>query len=81
MQSVAVGDTFRVVKDGVEYEFEAAEEGGYIVRVPAYPSALSEGDTFEEALFYGQDALRECLLAARDLGLEIPAELEHVIAE
>ena len=78
---LAVGEKFTVVRDGVEYEFEAAEEGGYIARVPAYPSALSDGDTFEEALFNVQDALKECLPAARDLGLEIPSELVHLIAE
>ncbi len=81
MQSVAIGETFRVVKDGIDYEFEATEEGGYIVRVPVYPSALSDGDTFEEALFNIQDALSECLLAAKELGLDIPTELRHLIVE
>jgi predicted RNase H-like HicB family nuclease len=77
MQGVTVGETFTVVKDGIEFEFEAAEEGGYVASVPLYPSALSQGDTFEEALENVIDALTECLAAARDLGLEIPAELER----
>jgi predicted RNase H-like HicB family nuclease len=76
--AIAAHDKFRVTHHGIEYEFEAAEEGGYIARVPAYPSAMSEGETFEEALEMVEDALREALAAARDLGLEIPDELADV---
>ena len=73
--TIAAHERFRVIHRGVEYEFEVAEEGGYVVSVPAYPSAVSEGDTFEEALANGEDALRECLIAAKELGLEIPRDL------
>ncbi len=76
--SIAAHDKFQVIHRGVEYEFEAAEEGGYIARVPLYPSALSQGDTFEEALEMIQDSLREAVTAARELGLEIPKELDWV---
>jgi len=67
---------FRVTKSGIEYEFEAAEEGGYVVSVPLYPSCVSQGETFEEALANIEDALLGCLAAARDLNLPIPKELE-----
>ena len=30
--------------------FEPAEEGGYVVTVPALPGCATEGDTFEEAV-------------------------------
>lgn len=73
-------DRLKVVKDGIEYEFVAAEEGGYVVSVPAYPSCVSEGDTFEEALENIQDALQGCLAAARDLDLPIPQEF-HALAQ
>jgi predicted RNase H-like HicB family nuclease len=76
--SIAVHETFRVIYRGVEYEFEAAEEGGFIARVPAYPSCVTEGDTFEEAFENVQDGLLEVLATARKLGLEIPASLEHI---
>ena len=72
-------DRLKVIRDGIEYEFEAAEEGGYTVSVPAYPSCISEGDTFEEALENIQDALLACLAAARDLGLPIPDQLRTLL--
>ncbi len=72
---------FRVTKEGIEYEFEAAEEGGYIVSVPLYPSCVSQGDTFEEALVNIEDALLGCLTAARDLNLPIPDALEPFLRQ
>ena len=73
-------DRLTVVKEGIEYQFQVAEEGGYVVSVPAYPSCVSEGDTFEEALENIQDALLGCLAAARDLVLPIPPQL-HALAQ
>jgi predicted RNase H-like HicB family nuclease len=72
---------FKLLKDGVDYEFEAAEEGGYVVRAPLYPSCVSEGDTFEEALSNIEDALLGCLLTARDHNLPIPPQLETFIRQ
>jgi antitoxin HicB len=72
---------FTVTKDGVIYKFEAAEEAGYVVSVPLYPSCASQGDTFEEALANIEDALIECLSAARELDLPIPRELEHILKQ
>jgi predicted RNase H-like HicB family nuclease len=72
---------FGVTKEGVNYEFEAAEEGGYVVSVPLYPSCATQGETFEEALKNIEDALIECLSAAQELNLPIPKELEHVLRQ
>ena len=72
----ATAPRFKVIKQGIEYEFEDAEEGGYVVSVPLYPSCVSQGETFEEALANIEDALLGCLAAARDLNLTIPKELE-----
>ena len=72
---------FRVTKEGIIYEFEAAENGGYVVSVPLYPSCVSQGDTFEEALTNIEDALFECLSAARDLNLPVPKKLEPVLRQ
>ena len=76
--TIAAHEKFRVIHRGVEYEFEAAEEGGYVVSVPLYPSCASQGETFEEALANVEEALTETLAAARDLGLEIPGALSSV---
>jgi len=78
MATVTAGEKFRVIHRGVEYEFEVADEGGYIARVPAYPSCISQGETFEEALDNILDGLVEILATARKLGLEIPSSLEHI---
>jgi len=39
--------------------FEKAEEGGYIVSVPALPGCMTQGETFEEAETMIKDAI-EC---------------------
>lgn len=79
MNKGMAGAKFKVIKEGIEYEFEVAEEGGYVVNVPLYPSCVSQGDTFEEALVNIEDALLGCLTAAHDLNLPIPPELEPLL--
>ena len=81
MNKSAAQTKFKVTKQWIEYEFEAAEDGGYIVSVPLYPSCMSQGDTFEEALANIEDALVGCLLAARELNLPIPKALESILPQ
>jgi antitoxin HicB len=50
----------------------AREEGGFIVRVPALPEIVTEGDTEEEALAMAQDAIELVLLSRRELGGRVP---------
>ena len=38
--------------------FESAEEGDYVVTVPALPELVTEGDTLEEARAMVRDAIR-----------------------
>ncbi|HET6454767.1 MAG TPA: type II toxin-antitoxin system HicB family antitoxin [Armatimonadota bacterium] len=58
-------------------EFEAflepAEEGGFVVTVPALPGCISEGDTREEALENIKDAITGYLETLRRRGDDIPA--------
>ena len=75
---VTAHDTFRVIHKGIEYEFEVAEEGGYVARVPEYPSCISQGETFEEGFENIRYALVEILATARELGLDVPASLRHI---
>ena len=70
MLKLKPSDTFTITKDGVEIQFEVAEEGGYVVSVPELPGCLSEGDTFEEALAMIEDAMQGWLASAAKHGDE-----------
>jgi antitoxin HicB len=51
---------------------EPAEEGGFVVRVPALPEIVTEGDTEEEAFAMAQDAIDLVLQSRRERGERIP---------
>jgi predicted RNase H-like HicB family nuclease len=56
------------------------EEGGYTVVVPALPGCITQGETIEDAIAMGKDAIQlyvETLLAE---GLPVPEEQEHLQA-
>jgi predicted RNase H-like HicB family nuclease len=52
--------------------FEPAEEGGYVVKCPALPGLVTEGDTLEEARPMDEDAIRAYLKSLRKDGLPVP---------
>lgn len=54
--------------------FEPAEEGGYVVTVPALPGCVTEGDTLEEAQSMAAEAIQGFLEALRKAGEDIPVE-------
>lgn len=47
--------------------------GGFICRFPDLPGCFSDGDTPEEALRNGIDALKGWLTVQRERGIQIPA--------
>lgn len=61
-----------------EYSFtvlyEPAEEGGYVVKCPALPGLVTEGDTLEEARAMAEDAIRGYLESLRKDGLPVPQD-------
>mgnify|MGYP001609485352 FL=1 len=59
--------------------FEPAEEGGYVVYVPALPGCMTQGDTFEEAETMAKDAIEVYLETLKDLKEEIPIESDKII--
>lgn len=59
--------------------FEPAEEGGYVVSVPALPGCVTEGNTFEEAVYMIKDAMKGYLHVMKKEGLEIPEEIEDIV--
>lgn len=70
-----------VKKKILEYTviFEPAEEGGYVVNVPALPGCSTQGETFEEATKMIKDAMEGYLAVLQQEGQEIPKELSDVI--
>jgi predicted RNase H-like HicB family nuclease len=69
---------FHVIKDGIVYELEAEDGGGYVITVPALPGCMSAGDTIDEALSMIRDAMELWLDAAREQGASIPQRFEHL---
>jgi predicted RNase H-like HicB family nuclease len=65
-------DVLTITKDEIEYQFEVAEEGAYVVSVPDLPGCVSEGDSFEQAWDMIQDAMQGWLRAASDHGDPVP---------
>jgi antitoxin HicB len=51
---------------------EPAEEGGFVVHVPALPEIVTEGDTEEEALAMAQGAIELVVQSRRERGERIP---------
>lgn len=46
--------------------------GGYVIEFPDLPGCMSDGETVEEAVTNGHDAVRCWLKAAKDSGRSIP---------
>jgi len=53
---------------------EPAEDGGFVVRVPALPEIVTEGDTEAEALAMAKDAIELVIESRRERGEPIPDE-------
>lgn len=51
-----------------------AEEGGYVVEVPALPGCRTQGDTVDEALANAREAIAVWIKSAKKHGEEIPVE-------
>ncbi len=71
----------KISKEVLKYTaiFEPAQEGGYVVSVPALPGCISEGDTFEEAVKMIKDAIDGYLYVLKKEGLDIPKEDEDIV--
>jgi predicted RNase H-like HicB family nuclease len=51
-----------------------AEEGGYVVLVPALPGCVTEGDTLTDALLMAEDAIGGYLAVLTEDGDALPVE-------
>ena len=54
---------------------EPAEEGGFVVHVPALPEVCTEGDTEAEAIAMAKDAIELVIASRRERGELIPQEI------
>lgn len=48
------------------------EGGGYLVEYPDIPGCMSDGETIEEAIANGREALRDCLDVFNESGRKVP---------
>lgn len=48
------------------------EGGGYLVEYPDIPGCMSDGETIEEAIANGREALRDCIEVFGESGRKIP---------
>ena len=48
------------------------EGGGYLVEYPDIPGCMSDGETIEEAITNGREALRDCMQVFRESDRTIP---------
>ena len=60
-----------------DYPFEirplsADEGGGYLISYPDFSDCISDGETVEEALEHGQDALKATIAALKAKSLPVP---------
>ena len=68
-----------IVKDGIEHEFQVAEEGRVVVSVPELPGCVSEWGTFEEAWGMPQDTLQGWLYVTKNHSDAIPSKVESLV--
>ena len=48
------------------------EGGGYLVEYPDIPGCMSDGETIEEAIANGKEALRDCVAVLQETGRKVP---------
>ena len=53
-------------------QLSKGEGGGYLVEFPDIPGCMSDGETVEEAIANGRQALRDCIAVFKESGRKIP---------
>ncbi len=66
-----------MTRDLTRYPFQIRpltpeEGGGYLISFPDFSECISDGETIEEAIANGFDALAETIAALEDVGLPVP---------
>ena len=65
------------MKMGRQYSIilEPADEGGFVVLVPALPEVGTQGDSRDEAIAYAREAIELALEVRRERGEVVPADV------
>ncbi len=66
------------MRDLSQYPFEirpltTEEGGGFLISYPDFSECISDGETSEEAIENGMDALEETIAALESMGFPVPA--------
>lgn len=71
----------KVTQKVLEYTaiFEPAEEGGYVVTVPALSGCATQGETFEEAVKNVKEAIEGYVAVLKEEKQDFPQEKQDVI--
>ena len=77
MNEKILDETIRLTKQGITYQLDPDEEGGYLITVVNYPSCATQGETIDEALAYAEEALLGCLITDQETGFTIPEHLRE----
>lgn len=70
-----------IIYEGITFHFEEQEEGGYFAQVPDLPSAMSEGETLDEAFSNIREAFQLALECSLELDLPVPEHLRARVAK
>ncbi len=71
-------EKFQVIKQGIVFELEPEEEGGFTITAPSLPGCISYGKTIDESLEMIKDAMRGWIEIAKEENIDIPEELKKI---
>lgn len=63
---------YQIIRNGIVFELQSEEEGGYTITVPSLPGCISYGHSFEESLEMIKEAIAGWLEVAKEEGIPIP---------
>ena len=72
-------EKFQIIRDGIVFELEPEEKGGFTITVPSLPGCISFGKTIDESLKNILDAMTGWVEVAKEEGIDIPKEVETAV--
>ena len=72
-------EKFQIIRDGIVFELEPEEKGGFTITVPSLPGCISFGKTIDQSLKNILDAMAGWVEVAKEEGMDVPKEIETAI--